>query len=168
MDHADNRIRETQRLLGQAAMQLSGLDCLLERIFLLLTNLGPEIGSTIYLRDDSTARRRDLVDAVAKIAIKNEDLLSRWQAIKGEHQALFQLRNRLLHDTWAINPEEGTFALLRQYPPGKNFLFDGDYFPQVSDDALERIAIRAGKLAADLLALLSDLEAQRSGRKASE
>lgn len=141
-------------------MQLSGLDGLLERLFAFLTGLPHEVASTIYLRDEGTARRRELVDAIAKIKI-NGELLSRWEAIRAEHQALFQLRNRLMHDTWAINATEGTFALLRPYPPGKRFTIDLDFFPSVSDDALERVAVRAGALSKQILELLVEIDARR-------
>jgi hypothetical protein len=50
---ADDRIRETQRLLGQTAMQISGIDSLFERLFVQMTGLPHDMGATVFLSHES-------------------------------------------------------------------------------------------------------------------
>jgi hypothetical protein len=152
MASSDEKIRETQRLLGQATIALSSLDTLLERLFMQFTMLEHEMASTIYLATDGIGRRRQLADAVAKIALKDPAMLAEWSSIATEHAEVFRERNRLLHDTWALNPEDGTFLLLRQIVPNKGYK-SADIMRTIKDDDLVHLAQRAASLVQRMIKL---------------
>ena len=144
MDDADGeKIRETQRLLGQAIISLSALDMLLGHLFGRL-GMPFDVAQSIYLSIDGIAKRRQMVDAVVKLHLKTEPpLLREWDAIYGEHTDLFAKRNRLLHDAWAFDAQAGKFSLLRQMPPNK---FNSNFIRDVTDDELEDVTVRANAL----------------------
>jgi hypothetical protein len=157
MDENQTKIVETERRLGALAMAFSGVDIGLEKIFLALAQLQVDVGGVLFHSHEGTARRRELVDKLAKHVLKTkEELLARWTTLRDEHKEIHARRNKFIHHVWAVNPQDGTFSLVKHGALSATTSFD-EMFSKVDDAELSELATRARNLMRNAILLSIDI-----------
>ncbi|MGE0294777.1 MAG: hypothetical protein AB7F85_04520 [Hyphomonadaceae bacterium] len=144
-DENREQIAETQRRLGELAIQFSGVDVGFEKVFLALTKLPLPLGGIIFYNHDATSRRRDLLDKIAKqVLAGNTGLLERWESLRKEHAEIHERRNRFVHDLWAID-QTGTYVTARASALA-GVKSAQPIFSKVDDEELKALGERASDL----------------------
>ncbi len=99
------------KLIGAFTIELSLVDIGLPHLLAKMARIPFKLAHAIYYSQNSVAACREIVNATARVALKDPRHIERYRKISESHSHLFGRRNRLLHDVWLFG-EKG-FSLVK-------------------------------------------------------